>query len=116
MAYEKDITFAIGDPANSELDVIRSTARRINCCDVFWFGVEENLREMRDGPIIDYFEAVKPEEAIRRYEKFLIANPGLRGKYFTKEYEMINKYEALLYDRRTVLVTYWKTDVESGLE
>ena len=50
MAYEKDITFAIGDPANSELDVIRSTARRINCCDVFWFGVEENLREMRATP------------------------------------------------------------------
>jgi hypothetical protein len=48
----------------------------------------------------------------------LIANPGLRAKYFysKNDAEMVEKYEALLYDRRTNIVIYYKTDWESGLD
>jgi hypothetical protein len=48
----------------------------------------------------------------------MIANPGLRAKYFydKNDAEMIQKYESLLYDRRTSMVIYYKTDWESGLD
>ena len=48
----------------------------------------------------------------------MIANPGLRAKYFydKNDAEMIQKYESLLYDRRTTMVIYYKTDWESGLD
>ena len=117
MAYVNDVVFPIGNPRHSELDLLRSVTRRINHCP-FWFAVEANLKEKWDGPIVDYYEAVTPEEAIKRYENHLIANPGLRAKYFfsKSDAEMIEKYEALLYDRRTNIVIYYKTDWESGLD
>jgi hypothetical protein len=117
MAYVNDVVFPIGKPRHSELDLIRSATRRINNCD-FWFGIEANFKEEWDGPIVDYYEAVTTEEGIRRYENYLIANPGLRAKYFYDKYQadMITKYESLLYDRRTTMVIYYKTDWESGLD
>jgi hypothetical protein len=117
MAYVNDVVFPIGDPVHSELDLILSANRRINHCP-FWFAIEANLKEKWDGPIVDYYEAVTPEEGIRRYQNYIIANPGLRAKYFydKNDVEMIQKYESLLYDRRTSMVIYYKTDWESGLE
>jgi hypothetical protein len=81
MAYANDVVFPIGNPRHSELDLIRSSARRINHCP-FWFAIKANLKEQWDGPIVDYYEAVTPEEAIKRYENYLINNPALRAKYF----------------------------------
>jgi hypothetical protein len=76
------------------------------------------ILKKRDGLIVDYYEAVTPEEGIRRNENYLIANSGLRAKYFYDKHQadMITKYESLLYDRRTTMVIYYKTDWESGLD
>ena len=117
MAYINDVVFPIGDPVHSELDLILSANRRMNHCP-FWFAIEVNLKEKWDGPIVDYYEAVTTEEGIKRYQNYMIANPGLRSKYFydKNDAEMIQKYESLLYDRRTSTVIYYKTDWESGLE
>ena len=117
MAYINDVVFPIGDPVHSELDLILSANRRINHCP-FWFAIEVNLKEKWDGPIVDYYEAVTTEEGIKRYQNYMIANPGLRAKYFydKNDVEMIQKYESLLYDRRTTMVIYYKTDWESGLD
>ncbi len=118
MAYVNDVVFPIGNPSNSELDLFLSgSSRRINHCP-FWFAIEANLKEEWDGLLVDYYEAVTPEEGIRRYQNYMIANPGLRAKYFydKNDAEMIQKYESLLYDRRTSMVIYYKTDWESGLD
>ena len=117
MAYVNDVVFPIGDPVYSELDLIRSANRRINHCP-FWFAIKANLKEKLDGHIVDYYEAVTPEEGMRRYQNYIIANTGIRAKYFydKDDAEMIQKYESLLYDRRTSAVIYYKTDWESGLD
>jgi len=115
MAYANDVVFAMGKQKHPELDTNSWLYRRINHCD-FWFGIEENMLEEWDGPICDYYEVVLPEEAIRRYEDYIIANPGTRARYLNTKPDIINKYEALLYDKRTGLVTYYQTDWESGLD
>jgi hypothetical protein len=114
--YAKDITFTIGSPAKSVMDALHSSVRRINGANTnLWFGVKENLKELADGPILDYYETVSPEEAIRRYENNLKTNPEVRIQLLAKSYvEQTERYEAYLYDRRTVAVTYWETDVDLG--
>ena len=68
MACGNDVVFAMGNHRRSELDLIRSATRRINQCN-FQFGIEANFIEERDGPIVDYYEAVKTEEDRRRQKK-----------------------------------------------
>lgn len=114
--YAQDITFAIGNPAKSDMDALHSSVRRINGASPYlWFGNKENLKEVSDGTVIDYYETVSPEEAIRRYENNLKTNPEVRAQLLSKSYvEQTERYEAYLYDRRTVAVTYWETDVDLG--
>jgi len=114
--YAKDITFAIGDPVKSDMDALYSSVRRINGASTnLWFGIKENLKESSDGTVVDYYETVSPEEAIRRYENNLKTNPEIRTLLFNKSnIENTKTYEFYLYDRRTVAVTYWETDVDYG--
>ncbi len=114
--YAQDITFAIGNPAKSDMDALHSSVRRINGPNYDrWFGIKENLKELWDGPIVDYYETVSPEEAIRRYENHLNNNPEIRALLFNKSnIENTKTYESYLYDRRTVAVTYWEYDVDYG--
>jgi hypothetical protein len=114
--YAKDITFAIGNPAKSDMDALHSSVRRINGAGPYlWFGIKENLKELSDGPILDYYETVSPEEAIRRYENNLKTDQEARINLFSKSFfEQTQRYEGWLYDRRTVAVTYWETDVDLG--
>lgn len=114
--YAQDITFAIGNPAKSNIDALHSAVRRINSASTnLWFGIKENLKELSDGTIVDYYETVSAEEAIRRYENHLNANPEARALLFNKSnIEKTKTYETYLYDRRTVAVTYWETDVDYG--
>lgn len=114
--YAQDITFAIGNPAKSDMDALHSSVRRINGPNhSLWFGIKENFKELWDGPIVDYYETVSPEEAIRRYENNLKTNPEVRAQIFGKSsLNNTERYEAYLYDRRTVAVTYWETDVDYG--
>ena len=99
------------EPVKQVLKVVENNNIAVNA-------IEANLKEKWDGPIVDYYEAVTPEEGITRYQNYMIANPGLRAKYFydKNDVEMIQKYESLLYDRRTTMVIYYKTDWESGLD
>ena len=114
--YAQDITFAIGNPAKSDMDALHSSVRRINGPNYDrWFGIKENFKELWDGPIVDYYETVSPEEAIRRYENNLKTNPEVRAQIFGAiSLNHTERYEAYLYDRRTVAVTYWETDVDYG--
>lgn len=114
--YAQDITFAIGNPAKSDMDALHSSVRRINSPNHnLWFGIKENFKELWDGPIVDYYETVTPEEAIRRYENNLKTNPKARALLFDKSnFNNTQRYEGWLYDRRTVAVTYWETDVDYG--
>ena len=83
--YAKDITFAIGNPAKSDLDALHSSVRRINGASTnLWFGIKENLKESSDGVVVDYYETVSSEEAIRRYENHLNINPEIRTLLFNK--------------------------------
>ena len=114
--YAKDITFAIGDPAKSDMDALHSSVRRINGASTnLWFGIKENLKESSDSVVVDYYETVSPEEAIRRYENNLKNNPEVKAILFNKSnIDKTRAYENYLYDRRTVAVTYWETDVDLG--
>lgn len=50
--YAQDITFAIGDPAKSDMDALHSSVRRINGPNHnLWFGIKENFKELWDGPL-----------------------------------------------------------------
>ena len=83
--YAQDITFAIGNPAKSDLDALHSSTRRINGPNFGrWFGIKENLKKLSDGTVVDYYETVTPEEAIRRYENHLNNNPEIRTLLFNK--------------------------------
>ena len=114
MAYGKDVTFLIGNPSKSDVDALHSSVRRINSTNL-WFAIEENLKELWDGPIVDYYETVSSEEAIRRYENYLKSNPEVKDFLFNKNnFVATEKYESFLYDRRTTAVMYWKVDTDMG--
>lgn len=103
MAYANDVKFIRQNKLNSE-----DTNARINDCYDLWFAKEEDLLPVEKSWDTDYVDLVKPEEAIARYENYMIANPKARENYNKVRPGFISNYETLLYDRRTVAVAYIK--------